>query len=225
MRRRFALLALPVAIAAVLAAGCGGDSSSTASPPPPPSPPATTPEPPPPPAKPVKPWRNFTKEELPKIALQPKDAPADLAYLREASGPRRLEDIFVLPEQIQEARSYGFVGQHEAVFASKSAGSDRRVGQSIWLFEDRKGAKGWLAKAREDAAVAQFSPLDAPLLGDESWAARGIFQAAVGQGITHSFRLGNAVFTVLTYGDATPPSEAEALAAAQAALARAKAAG
>lgn len=216
--RHLLVLAVPVAAAAILAAGCGGDSSSSASPPPPPPPPATTPQPPPPPATPVKPWRYFTKAELPKIALQPKDAPADLAYLREASGPRRLEDILPLPEQIQEARSYGFTGQFEAVFESNSPGSDRRVGQSIWLFEDRKGAKGWLAKTKQDAAVAQFSPLEAPLLGEESWAARGIF-------ITHSFRLGNAVFTVATYGDATPPTEAGALAAAQAALARAKAAG
>jgi hypothetical protein len=87
------------------------------------------------------------------------------------------------------------------------------------------GAKAWIRKAEQDAGPLGFSPVDAPQLGEESWAARGIFQAAVGQGITHSFRLGNAVFTVLTYGDATPPSEADALAAARAALERAKAAG
>jgi pyruvate/2-oxoglutarate dehydrogenase complex dihydrolipoamide acyltransferase (E2) component len=233
--RRLALLALSVAVAAFVVAGCG-DSSSSASPPPPPPPPATSPPPPatttspqpappPPPSKPTKPWRSFTKAELAKVALQPKDAPADLGYLRRESGLKTLADIgLVLPAQQRLVRRLGFRAAYDSVFAAKGP-SDRRIAERIWLFKTRDGATRWLAKGKKDSADLEFSPVDAPALGEESWAARGLIQVAGGQAITHSFRLGNAVFTVLMYGEQTPPTEAGALAAAQAGLARAKAAG
>lgn len=222
-RRRLVLLAVPVAAAALLAAGCGGDSSSGASPAPYPPSSTTTPEPPPPAPKPVKPWRNFKKAELPKIALQPKDAPVDLVYLRDESGPKKLADELILPRQQRQVRSYGFLGMHDAIFGAKSSTSDRRVVQRIWLFKDSSGAKGWMKRTKQDAANREFSPVDAPVLGEESWAARGLIQVGGGQAITHSFRLGNAVFTVLTYGSTATPTEEGALAAAEAALVRAKA--
>ena len=43
----------------------------------------------------------------------------------------------------------------------------------------------------------QWSPVTAPLLGDESWAAGGLIQVGGGQAITHAFRLGNTVHTGL----------------------------
>jgi hypothetical protein len=64
--------------------------------------------------------------------------------------------------------------------------------------------------------------VDSPVLGDESWAAGGLIQVGGGQGITHAFRLGNTVQTILMYGDLTPPNAAGSLAAAQAALAKAR---
>lgn len=230
MPRRLAVLAAPVAAATLLVSGCGGSSSTAApEPAPPPPPPATAPPPPPPPApkptKPTKPWRLFEQAELPKIALQPKDAPADLKYLRDESGTKLLEDELILPRQRRQVRSYGFVGMHDAIFGAKDPGSDRRVTQRVWLFKTPKGAKGWLKRTQADAAALEFSSIAAPVLGEESWSAQGLIQIGGGQAITHNFRLGNAVFTVLMYGDTTPPSEAGALAAAQAALARAKSAG
>ncbi len=60
------------------------------------------------------------------------------------------------------------------------------------------------------------------MLGDESWAAGGLIQVGGGQGITHAFRLGNTVQTILMYGDTTPPNAAGSLAAAKAALAKAR---
>ena len=80
----------------------------------------------------------------------------------------------------------------------------------------------WLDKTREDAATLQFSTLTAPPLGDGSWAAQGLIQVGGGQAITHAFQLGNTVHTVSMYGEVTPPTEAGALAAAQAALAKAR---
>lgn len=219
--RRLLALSLPLVAAALLAVGCGDDSSSGASPPPPPPAP-TEPQPPPPPAPKPKPWRTFTKAELPRIALRPRDAPADLRYVRAESGPRSLAEVLYLPRQQREVRSYGFVGIHDAVFAGKSATSDRRVAQRIWLFKTRKGASGWYEKTKQDAVDLRFETVDAPLLGEESFAAQGLIQIGGGRAINHTFRLGNAVFTVIMYGDVTPPSQAGALAAAKAALARAK---
>ena len=111
---------------------------------------------------------------------------------------------------------------HDAIFVAKAQGNDQRVSQRIWLFRNRGGAMQWLDKTREDAASLQFTELTAPPLGDGSWAAQGLIQVGGGQAITHAFQLGNTVHTVSMYGEVTPPTEAGALAAAQAALAKAR---
>jgi hypothetical protein len=164
----------------------------------------------------------FTKVDLAKIALNGKNAPSGLGLVKDESGPMRLEDVIVLPSQRRPLRRLGFVALHDSVFASKAAGVDQRVSQRIWLFKNRKGAEGWLKKTLEDSEALQFSPLTAPTLGDESWAGQGLIQIGGGQAITHAFRLGNTVHIVSMYGDVTPPSEKGALAAAQAALAKAQ---
>lgn len=224
MRRTVAAALLPAA-AAVLAAGCGGSgapagSTTTAST----RPAAATP----PPARVAvkaqpKPWRTFARKELPRMALQPTDAPADLVYVREESGVRSLADMgLILPRQQRAVRSLGYLGAHDAVFAAKRRTSDRRVAERIWLFKKRSSASAWLERTRRDSVDLEFDALPAPPLGEESWAARGLIQIGGGQAITHAFRLGNAVFTVVMYGDTTPPNVAGALAGARAALARAK---
>jgi hypothetical protein len=134
-----------------------------------------------------------------------------------------LDDVGLsLPSQTRPLRTLGFVALHDSVFASKAVRVDQRVSQRIWLFKNRKGAEGWLKKTFDDSVALQFSPLTAPTLGDESWAGQGLIQIGGGQAITHAFRLGNTVHTVTMYGDVVPPSEEGALAAAQAALAKAQ---
>jgi hypothetical protein len=156
--------------------------------------------------------------------LQPRDAPADKKYVREESGPQTLASIgLVLPRQTKPVKSFGYVAVHDAVFALRSAPARQRVTERIWLMKSARGASGFLAKSKADAAAMQFVALDAPKLGDESWAARGIIAyGAGGQVISHSFRLGNAVFLVTTYRVSTDVPTAAALAAAQAALKRAR---
>jgi hypothetical protein len=90
------------------------------------------------------------------------------------------------------------------------------------LFRNRGGAIEWLRKTHDDALSLQFADLEAPPLGDESWAASGLIQVGGGQAITHTFRYGNTVHTVSMYGQATPPTEAGVLAAAKAAFAKAR---
>lgn len=128
----------------------------------------------------------------------------------------------VLPQQTNSLRELGFVAMHDSIFVSKAQRSDQRVSQRIWLFKNRGGASAWLKKTKDDSISLQFTPLTAPTLGDGSWVAHGLIQIGGGQAITHAFRLGNTVHTVSMYGDVTPPNEAGALAAAQAALAKAR---
>ena len=221
MRRSIALaLALLVPL---LMVGCG-DSSTSAEPAPPPAPPSSpspSPPPPSPPPAPSKTSPTFTKDDLPRIALGPKNAPSGLRYLKEESGPTTLAGIgLILPRQTRPLRALGFKAVHDSVFVAK-AQSDQRVSQRLWLFRNRRGASAWLKKTRDDSVALQWAPIGAPQLGDESWAARGLIQIGGGEAMTHAFRLGNAVFTVSMYGNVTPPTEAGALAAAKAALAKA----
>ena len=134
-----------------------------------------------------------------------------------------LEDVgLVLPSQTRPLESLGFLALHDSIFSARAQRSDQRVSQRIWLFKNRGGASAWLEKTQEDSLALQFSPLTAPTLGDESWAGEGLIQIGGGQAITHAFRLGNTVHTISMYGDLTPPTEAGALAAAKAALAKAR---
>jgi len=128
----------------------------------------------------------------------------------------------VLPSQTRPLRALGFLAMHDSIFVSKASRTDQRVSQRIWLFKNRGGAMAWLQKTEDDSVSLQFSEVEAPVLGDGSWAAGGLIQVGGGQAITHAFRLGNAVHTVSMYGEVTPPTEEGALAAAQAALAKAR---
>ncbi len=101
-------------------------------------------------------------------------------------------------------------------------GIDQRVSQRIWLFKNRATPGRWLRRPRRTRIQLQFAEVDSPMLGDESWAAGGLIQVGGGQAITHAFRLGNTVQSILMYGDVTPPNVPGSLAAAQAALAKAQ---
>ncbi len=142
-------IALSAAVVAVLVmSGCGG--SKTASPAPTDTTPTTTsPQPvaqPAPKPKPTKPPRIYTKRELPKLVLQPKDAPADMRFLPSESGPKTLEQMgLILPRQIDEMRNYGFLAARDAIFVTRAPGSDRRVAQRVWLMRTPKFASRWFA--------------------------------------------------------------------------------
>jgi hypothetical protein len=217
--RRPAVLALLAIVAAMLVAGCGGESTTADPEPPPPT--TAPPAPPPPPAKPSP---TFTKADIARIALAPPNAPPGLRFAQEDSGPISLADAeFELPPPtLRQLRALGLLTMHDSIFVSRQPGTDQRVSQRIWLFKNRGGATAWLQKTKDDAIQLQWSEVASPMLGDESWAAGGLIQVGGGQGITHAFRLGNTVQTIFMYGDVTPPNEAGALAAAQAALAKAR---
>jgi hypothetical protein len=135
---------------------------------------------------------------------------------------KNLEDVLPLPRQIRPLRAIGFEALHDAIFVAKASRTDQRVAQRIWLFRNRGGAVEWLKKTHDEALSLQFSDLEAPELGDESWAASGLIQVGGGSVITHAFRYGNTVHTVAMFGDMTPPTEEGALAAAKAAFAKAR---
>jgi len=218
--RRPVLLALLAAALALPAAGCGGDSTAAE---PELPPPPTAPQPPAPPPPPAPPSPTFVKADLSRIALGSKNAPPGLRFVKEESGPMSLADAgLMLPAHRRPLTALGYLAMHDSIFVAKRPGSDQRISQRIWLFKNRGGATGWLQKTEDDAVQLQFAEVEAPVLGDESWAAGGLIQVGGGQAITHAFQLGNTVQTVSMYGEATPPNEAGALAAAQAALAKAR---
>jgi hypothetical protein len=211
------LLALVLLLAAPLVVGgCGGSKAAEPAPPPASPPPQPVAQ-----AAAAKPPRIYTKAELARLVLQPKDSPADMRYLKDESGQKTLEAIgLIVPSQIRELRSYGFRGVRDAVFGARAPKSDRRVAERVWLMKSAALAKRWLQKSKDDSVGLGFSELRASALGDESWAVEG--QASGGVVITHAFRLGNAVFVVTSYSAQEPPSPAAARAAAVAALARAR---
>jgi hypothetical protein len=221
--RAAAIAPVLAVLVALVAAGCGSSSSAqgpttTFNAPPSPPPPPAAPQPPPPPPKPA---RTYTRQELARLVLQPKDAPADLVFVRSESGRKTLEQIgFILPQQVNEAKSYGFRAVEDAVFQARSVKSDRRVSERVWLLKNAKGASGWLEKSRADSVGLGFSNLNPIAIGDESFSVTG--QVQDGVVITHAFRLGNIVVLVSSYGSKEPLSPVAARAAALAAFARAR---
>jgi hypothetical protein len=198
-------LALILAVLALVAAGCSGSDSSAEEQQPGPTQDTTT--------QSSGETKHFTKAQLPKLALQPSDAPAGMRYTKEASGRMSLADVgFILDKQIAEVRSLGLKGIYDATFDAKSRSKDLRLASRLWLFADADAARQWLDKTERESEQYAFQPLTTPDLGDDSWAARGNLAAEV---VTYAFREGNLV-VVTSYTTQTEKlSESAALAAAE----------
>lgn len=183
--RAFALILAAVALAA---SACSSGSNSSAEEQPGPAQDTT----------PSAPTAQFTKEQLPKLALQPSDAPAGMHYVREASGRMSLADVgFLLPSQTKPLRKYKIKGIFDSTFDAKK--TDLRLASRVWLFADADGAQRWLEKTQQDAQQYAFQPLQAPRLGDASWGGYGNLAAQV---VTYAFREGNVV-VVTSYSTQT----------------------
>jgi hypothetical protein len=202
-------LALTLAVLALAAVGCNGSDSSA--------------DQQPGPAQETSPQvqqgggaKHFTRAQLPKLALQPSDAPTGMSYTREASGRMSLADVgFILPKQVAEVQSLGLKGIFDSTFDTKRG--NLRLASRLWLFADAAGAKHWLDKTESDSQQFGFEPLTAPDLGDDSWAASGNLAAEI---ITYAFRTGNLVVVTSYSTETEKPSESAALAAAEKAATR-----
>jgi hypothetical protein len=196
-------LVLVLLVAALAGAACSGSDSQAQEQPGPRQETATQPSPSLAP--------HYTREELPKIALQPADRPRGLRYLKVDSGRRTLAQIgFVLDEQLKQVRGFGLRGIYDTTFVSKSG--DLRLVERLWLFSAEKGAQSWLAKSEADSQAFGLTPITAPRIGEASWAARGNLGADL---ITYAFRIGNVVAVTAYTAQREELSESEALAAAQ----------
>jgi hypothetical protein len=205
------LLALLLAMAALFAVGCAGgddDSDSAREE----SPGATTTAP-----SATTSDRVYARAELPRLALQPNDAPPGMRYTKVESGPKTFDEVgLLLDADVAEVRSLGLHAIYDVIFDSKR--SDVRLASRLWLFRKAAGARSWLAKTENDAATFQFQRVAAPHLADGSWAARG--NAVGSEVITHAFRAGNVVVVVSFSTQSRTLSEADALAATRKALRR-----
>ena len=162
----------------------------------------------------------FTKAQLPKLALQPSDAPPGMRYTRPDSGRKTLFDVgIILDDQVSQIRGLGIQGIYDSTFDSTK--TDVRLASRIWLFAKPQGAVRWFEKSRSESELYGFEQITAPRLGEDSWAARGNVGAAV---LSYAFRTSNVV-VVTTYSTQSQElSESAALAAAQKAEARLRAA-
>lgn len=203
--RTFALIVAATALA-VSACSSGSDSSAEEQPGPAQD---TTPS---------TPSVHFTKDQLPKLALQPSDAPKGMRYSKEASGSQTLEDVgFLVPSQVNQVKNLNLKGIYDATFDAKKPTSDLRLASRLWLFADEDGAKRWLDKTERDSQAFAFEALQTPRLGDDAWAGYGNLAAQV---VTYAFRRGNLV-VVTSYTTQTEElSQQDALAAAEKAARR-----
>jgi hypothetical protein len=221
------LLALVLAMAALVVSGCAGgddDSESAGEE----SPPATTttgddaPAPNVPlPSTATTPsaeqGRTYTRAQLPRLALQPSDAPSGMRYTRAESGRKTLFEVGIaLDTQTRELRSLGFRAVYDAIFDKPNA--DLRLATRTWLFRAASGAERWLERTRGNSFAVAMEPLQAPRLADGSWAARG--NVGGSDVISHAFRARNVVVLVTFSTQSARLSEADALAAARKAVTR-----
>jgi hypothetical protein len=220
------LLALLLAVAALVAGGCAGgddDSESAGEEPPPaatttaddapapnvPLPATTTPS--------AEEGRVYTRAELPRLALQPSDAPSGMRYTRAESGRKTLLEVGIaLNTQTRELRSLGFRAVYDAIFDSTK--SDLRLASRTWLFQRASGAERWLERTRGNSFAVALQPVQAPRLADGSWAARGNLGGS--DVISFAFRARNVVVLVTFSTQTVKLSEADALAAARKAVTR-----
>ena len=202
--RTLALILAALTLAATACSGSGSDSSDAQAQPGPPQ--DTTPSV-------VESSANFTKAQLPQLALQPSDAPEGMRYSKEVSGRQSLADVgFILDKQIAQVRKLDLRGIYDATFDSKKRTSDLRLAARLWLFADADGAQQWLDKTERDSQQFAFEPFAAPHLGDDSWAASGNLAAEV---VTYAFRKSNLVVVVSYTTQTEDVSESDLLAAAQ----------
>ena len=220
------LLALLLAVAALVAAGCAGDDDSeSAGEESPPAATTTADEAPAPnvplPATTTAPSAEqgpiYTRAQLPRLALQPSDAPSGMRYTKAESGRKTLFEVGVaLDTQTRELRRLGFRAVYDAIFDRPNA--DLRLATRTWLFRAASGAERWLERTRANSFAVAMEPLQAPRLADGSWAARG--NVGGSDIISHAFRAGNVVVLVTFSTQRVRLSEADALAAARRAVTR-----
>lgn len=161
---------------------------------------------------------HFTKSQLPKLALQPSDAPDGMRYVKELSGRQTLDDVgFILDSQISEVRNLKLRGIYDTTFDSKKKTSDLRLASRLWLFADEDGAQRWLDKTERDSQQFAFEALAPPRLGEDSWGGYGNLAAQV---LTYAFRKGNVVVVTSYTTEVEELSQQAALAAAQKAAQR-----
>ena len=162
---------------------------------------------------PSAPAAHFTKNQLPKLALQPSDAPKGMRYTKEASGRQSLADVgFIVPSQINQVKNLNLKGIYDATYDSKKANSDLRLASRLWLFADEDGARRWLDKTQRDAESFAFEALETPRLGDDAWGGYGNLAAQV---VTYAFRKGNLVVVTSYSSQSETLSQKDALAAAE----------
>jgi hypothetical protein len=173
----------------VLGAGCGGGGSTT-----------------------------FTTEDLPGIVLKPSEAPDDLIYWRQQSGPNMLEKEGKGSAQgLKVLHRLGLEGDYGSQFVPRSRSAAVQYAESFGLaMEDPDAASGALAifKKRQGQMGKGVTSISAAGLGEESWGLRGSFFPGAPPTYFYSWRIGNAMFALALAGKPGAVTEQDARALA-----------
>jgi hypothetical protein len=153
--------------------------------------------------------KTYARDGLPKLVLQPSDAPEGTTYDAQDSGPQDL-DQFAGTDKAKRAAfaAAGFEGAYFAQFVSPglSGGAAEQTPQIAvsfaLLFPDvaraRLGLQALEADVRRRGTGLSDRP--DPKLGDGSFALYGTFRRGVPPGFMHAWRLNNGVFGVIASG-------------------------
>jgi hypothetical protein len=185
MRRRRALAFAVATVVGTTACGGDGDDSTSA----------------------------FRADQLAELVARSEDAPPNMSYDEDQSGPAPVE---LLSQGVGSAQSrfeqLGFLGGQSAVFVSPNEGppAGTVIGSGVFLFEDSSAASEALDVHRSVVIPAVMEGLDelpADDLGDEAFGFTFASGPAGGPGAIHVFRIANAVFLVPGSGPSAEPEQ------------------
>jgi len=154
----------------------------------------------------------FTAADLPRLLLQPSEAPAGTRYLAAESGPATLEQFPGVDRSRKAFAALGFEGGYVRVFAS--ADQAVTIANGAMVFKDADAASRAVEVQRSvvvPSVTIGAKPLSVDQLGDEAFAFSFTLGPAGKPGAIYFFRLGNAMFLV-PGGGAVKPSELQAIA-------------
>jgi hypothetical protein len=161
----------------------------------------------------------FRTDQLAELVARSEDAPPNMSYDEDQSGPAPVE---LLSQGVGSAQSrfeqLGFLGGQSAVFVSPNEGpppAGTVIGSGVFLFEDSSAASEALDVHRSvviPEVMQGPDELPADDLGDEAFGFTFASGPAGGPGAIYVFRIANAVFLVPGSGPSAEPEQLLALA-------------
>lgn len=166
---------------------------------------------------------SFTSADLPKIALQPSEAPRGTRYWEETSGPQGKEIFAGDPRAAREATASGWRAGYAAIFVQEGYALDDQeqappealfVGSYVWIFEEAEEAstdlKEYVSGYTKERGLKR---LNTEGLGEDAFGGRSTYGEDEGgqPWLVYAWRVGNLNLLLSIQGPITV-TDARALA-------------